>query len=129
MKLFKFYDYIFFRLSSFYAKQHGNENRFGSMVLLSFTQSSNFILIGSLILIILNKSIKIPYLIIVLLSITFFYIFNTIRYKYFVSFQDLYERWKNENVSERLKKGIYIMLFLFLSLLLSPIIAHFGVVN
>lgn len=125
MKVFKLYDYIFFRLASFYEKQHGNEDRFGSILLLSFTQSSNLTTIICLIFLILDKKVELPYYVTVLFGIVFFFVFNFIRYKLFTTYQNLEKTWSSETESTRLKRGFYMIVFISLSLFLSALIASF----
>ena len=127
MKLFKFYDYIFFRLASFYERQHGNEDRFGSILLLSFTQSANLLTIVYLIFIILDKHIDLNFFYVSLSCTIFFYIFNTLRYKHLYKYQNLVLKWSNEEKSIRFKRGFYIAMFISLSLVFSAITASFTI--
>jgi len=118
MNIFKFYDYIFFRLSSFFEK-NGGEDRDRSIAILSILQSLNLLAFLDLISIILNYQINLPHSVKSLLGIIIFLLLNSIRYRIFKKYQDLNKLWCNENESIRIRRGFFMILYFILSIIMT----------
>lgn len=123
MNIFKFYDYIYFRLSSFFVK-NGGEDRDRSISILSIVQCLNLLVFLDLISRLLNYPIYLPHLVKLLLGILIFFILNSIRYRLFKTYQDLNRLLGNENESIRIKRGFFMILYFILSIILSALTGY-----
>jgi len=118
MNIFKFYDYIYFRLSCFFEK-NGGEDRDRSVSILSVVQCLNLLVFLDLISLLLNYPINLPHFVKLLLGILIFFILNSIRYRLFKTYQDLNRLWGNEKESIRIRRGFFMILYFILSIIMS----------
>ena len=123
MNILKFYDYVFYRLSSFF-ERNGGEDLDRSIAILSILQCLNLLTLIDLISILLVYSINLPHSIELLLGIILFFVFNSIRYRRFKTYQDLNKVWSNENESIRIKRGFYLILYFAFSVIITGIFGH-----
>jgi hypothetical protein len=55
--------------------------------------------------------------------ISFFILVNTVRYFIVVKFESIEKKWKHELVSKKKKKGLILIIYLIISLILFIVIA------
>lgn len=122
MQISKLFDYIFFRLSSFF-ERNGGEDLFRSVSILSIIQSANLLIVYNLISI-MYRPFECPSILILVLGTLFFIILNTIRYKKFITYKELKEAWIDEDKSLKLKKGLYLIVYVVLSIIVLGITSN-----
>lgn len=127
MNMLKINDYVFYRLSSFFEK-NGGEDRDRSILILSIIQSLNLLVFLDLISLVLNYPINLPYFVKLLLGTIIFFVLNSIRYRIFKKYQDLNKLWSNENESIRIRRGFYMILHFVFSIIM-PAFSRYLVMN
>jgi hypothetical protein len=106
------FDYIFYRIVSFY------KDKLPAIFLLSLAQSANFLTLLSLIYMPFGEPKKIPVIVILVFTILFFIIVNTIHYRGRILLNNLESKWEGEDSSIKLRKSIYMILYIALSIIL-----------
>lgn len=112
-----FFDYIYFRLALFYEK-HGYEEQFNTKLVLSFVQSTNFLILVSVFLFFIKERCDFSPLIVLTLTTTIFFVLNSIRYGKYNTFNDLKKIWRNEEDTIKVKRGFYIIFYFILSFIM-----------
>jgi len=113
------FDYVFFRVASFYRNSFGDEDYWYAIFILSIIQCMNLLTFISLVFILLNKTNKLPPLLMIVPCVILFITFNFIRYYRVIKYQDLMITWGQEETSIKTKRGLYIILYFILSIILS----------
>ncbi len=125
MKLTKVFDYIYYRLASFYENKFGNEDRFNAIAILSIIQCTNLLSIVSVIYLLQNDKFELSTFVMLLLGTLIFVIINSLRYNKTKKYQELKILWCNETISIRFKNGFYIIIYFVLSIVLTVFILNF----
>lgn len=123
INFFTFFDYIFYRLASFY-ENFGYEERFYAISLLSIIQCSNILTLISLFYIFSNKTNELSPLLMLILGISLFIILNSIRYRKVNKFYDLKMKWSKEVNTIKFKRGFYIILYFILSFIILVLVLN-----
>jgi hypothetical protein len=116
-KILLFFDYIYFRLALFYEK-HGYEEQFNTKLLLSFVQSTNILTLLSVFLFFIKGTYDFSPLLVLTVTTIIFFVFNSIRYGKFKTFNDLKGIWRNEDDKIKVKRGFYLIFYFILSFIL-----------
>jgi signal transduction histidine kinase len=113
-----FFDYIFYRVFSFYKEEWSNDMPgFNAVLILSLMQSFNVISVLLAYLLIVQKNImsievnKYHFMIIGFLIL----FFNVWRYLSGKRYNTLVEIWKNEDVIAMKRKGMFVLGYMILS--------------
>jgi hypothetical protein len=126
MNLLLPFDYVFYRLSSFYKNNFGHEDYLYAISLLSIIQCTNIMVLISLFFILLNEPNELQPFIMLLLCVIILIILNSIRYNK-KKYQLLNTIWGKEKRTIKIIRGFYILLYFGLSLILSALLVNLSI--
>lgn len=116
-KMIKLFDYIFYRIA-FLFRQISVVGDLNSLTIISIVETLNIVTITNVMFNTLteeNANINIYLLFLIAL---FLVILNSIRYLRFKKYRDLDNLWKEEEKGNKFKRGIFILVYIVLSILL-----------
>lgn len=116
------FDYFFYRITSFYEKVFGDEDRLYGVLILSLLQGQNILAITGLVFLSLNKANDFTSLSMVIVGTFIPLVMNAIRYNVVVSFKDLNEQWSKEDRSTKRRGTFYFFLYVVLSIVAAVVL-------
>jgi len=123
--MFKTMDYFFYRIAGFF-QNISVVWLINAISILSIVQSLNVFLIIYILFLFTGKFFEFD-LIFTFAVIIFFVIVNSFRYFLVVKFEFIEKKWEHESVCQKKKKGVILIIYLIISLILYVIIAPFFV--
>ena len=115
--MFRFFDYVYYRTCIFYNKSGEKKSyRISGLVLLSVLQVLNLLFLFQLTFTFLNYWPSVNKYIAVILYVVFL-ILDGIRYNK-LNYDVLRKRWANEDAETYQRKGVWVVLYILLSVLL-----------
>ena len=117
MKLTEWFDYMFYRIASFYENKFGNKDRWNSMSILSIIESTNILILVSIFHILRKDVIRLSPFVLLLISTLFCFAFNMLRYSKIRKYKDLDILWGTEEESVRNRKGFFIIAYFLFSII------------
>jgi hypothetical protein len=127
MKLIGLFDYMFYRIASFYENKFGNEDRWNAISILSIIQSTNILILVSVFCILRKDDIRLSPFVLLLISTLFCFVFNLLRYNKIKKFKDFEILWGIEEEQVRNRKGIFIIAYSLSSIVSLIFIMNFAI--
>lgn len=120
-KMIKTFDYIFYRISFFF-RQISVVGDLNSITIISIVETWNLVSITKILFIILNREMDNINLHLTFFVVLFLIALNSIRYYKFKRYQDLDKLWKRKKKIRKIKRGVFILIYLLFSLIIYVII-------